>query len=137
MGVAGDVLDLYSGAGLFAANLAPGVASVTAVESSGQSVRDGIRSSKDLANLSFVEADVLKFLRGNQRSFETVIMDPPRSGATGKVIAALESTAARKLVYVACDPVALARDLKQLGESGWQLAGMRRLTCFRTLTTLK
>jgi tRNA/tmRNA/rRNA uracil-C5-methylase (TrmA/RlmC/RlmD family) len=130
MGVAGDVLDLYSGAGLFAANLAPGVASVTAVESSGQSVRDGIRSSKDLANLSFVEADVLKFLRGNQRSFETVIMDPPRSGATGKVIAALESTAARKLVYVACDPVALARDLKQLGESGWQLAGMRAFDLF-------
>lgn len=130
LGVAGDLLDLYSGAGLFAANLAPSVASVTAVESSGQSVRDGIRSAKDLQNLSFVEADVLKFLRANQRSFETVIMDPPRSGATGKVIAALASTAARNLIYVACDPVAVARDLKQLRDNGWQLGGMRAFDLF-------
>jgi tRNA/tmRNA/rRNA uracil-C5-methylase (TrmA/RlmC/RlmD family) len=130
LGISGDVLDLYSGAGLFAANLASGVSSVTAVESSGQSVRDGIRSSRDLANLSFVEADVLKFLRGNQRSFETVVMDPPRSGATGKVIAALQTTAARNLIYVACDPVALARDLKQLGDAGWELVELRAIDLF-------
>lgn len=128
--ISGDLLDLYSGAGLFAANLAPEVTSVTAVESSGQSVRDGIRSSKDLANLNFVEADVLKFLRTNQQGFDAVIMDPPRSGATAKVIAAIDSTSAHALIYVACDPVALARDLKQLGDTGWRIQAMRAFDLF-------
>jgi tRNA/tmRNA/rRNA uracil-C5-methylase (TrmA/RlmC/RlmD family) len=128
--VKGDLLDLYSGAGLFAANLAPMASSVTAVESSGQSVRDGVRSTKDLDNLTFVEADVLKFLRTNQRRFDAVIMDPPRSGATGKVIAALETTGSKQLMYVACDPVALARDLNQLQQAGWKLQQLRAFDLF-------
>jgi tRNA/tmRNA/rRNA uracil-C5-methylase (TrmA/RlmC/RlmD family) len=130
LGVRGNLLDLYSGAGLFAANLAGLASSVTAVESSGQSVRDGIRSTKDIANLTFVEADVLKFLRSNQSKFDAVVMDPPRSGATGKVIAALETTGSKQLIYVACDPVALARDLNQLQQAGWKLQQIRAFDLF-------
>ena len=130
--VRGNVLDLYSGAGLFAANLAArdSELAVTAVESSKQSITDGAASAKDLSNLNFVPADVLRFLRDSDRKFDTVVMDPPRSGATGKVIAALDKTGAGRLIYVACDPVALARDLGLLLAAGWRLQGLEAYDLF-------
>jgi tRNA/tmRNA/rRNA uracil-C5-methylase (TrmA/RlmC/RlmD family) len=130
--VSGRLLDLYSGAGLFAANLAAADSelSVTAVESSKQSITDGAASAKDLGNLSFEQADVLRFLRDSDRKFDAVVMDPPRSGATGKVIAALAKTGVNRMIYVACDPVALARDLGLLLAAGWRLEAMEAYDLF-------
>jgi tRNA/tmRNA/rRNA uracil-C5-methylase (TrmA/RlmC/RlmD family) len=130
--VSGRLLDLYSGAGLFAANLAAADSEllVTAVESSKQSISDGAASAKDLSNLSFEQADVLRFLRDSDRKFDAVVMDPPRSGATGKVIAALDKTGVNRMIYVACDPVALARDLGLLLAAGWRLHAMEAFDLF-------
>lgn len=119
-------LDLYSGAGLFSATAAAEFpnANFLAVESSAQSVSDGKKSAQDLRGLKFVRSDVLLFLReqarlGNQ--FDTVILDPPRSGAATKVMSLVAQLSPRNIVYIACDPVALARDLKLLFTSGYQL----------------
>lgn len=126
-------LDLYSGAGLFSATSSvvfPN-AHFTAVESSAKAVQAGERSATDLANLKFVKADVLKFLRSQSASnFDTIILDPPRSGAAGKVMNQISRLAPRNIIYVACDPVALARDLKTLIESGYQVKGMEAFDIF-------
>jgi tRNA/tmRNA/rRNA uracil-C5-methylase (TrmA/RlmC/RlmD family) len=50
-----------------------------------------------------------------------VVLDPPRSGAGAATIAALEEVRPRRIVYVACDPVALARDTALLHDAGWDL----------------
>ncbi len=126
-------LDLYAGAGLFSATSSVVFenANFTAVESSAKAVSSGERSSTDLPKLKFQKADVLKFLRTRpEGSFDTVILDPPRSGAAGKVIAQLARLAPRNIIYVACDPVALARDLKSLGEAGYKLKAMRAFDIF-------
>ena len=123
-------LDLYSGAGLFSATMSNVFedARFIAVEASNKAVAAGQKSAADLKNLKFQKADVLKFLRNqNQGGFDTVILDPPRSGAANKVVSQLVRIKPRNIIYVACDPVALARDLRDLQASGYQL---RDLTAF-------
>ena len=119
-----QLLDLYSGAGLFAACLAKDVGiqgSVVAVESSIAAVRDARRSLSDLANLDLVTSDVAKWLKINEESFDVVVLDPPRTGAGAEVIANIAAIAKRTIVYVACDPSALGRDTGYLAEHGWNL----------------
>lgn len=125
-------LDLYAGAGLFSATIAQafGGARFLAVENNKQAVSDGEKSARDLNDLKFEKFDVLEFLKRTKPGYDTVILDPPRSGAAGKVISALTKLEPRNIVYVACDPVALARDLKQLFAAGYQLRGLESFDIF-------
>jgi len=126
-------LDLYAGAGLFSATSSVVFegANFTAVESSAKAVSAGEKSSVDLPNLKFQKADVLKFLRTRpEGSFDTVVLDPPRSGAASKVVNQLIRLAPRNIIYVACDPVALARDLKTLGDAGYKVRNLSAFDIF-------
>ena len=60
----------------------------------------------------------------------TVVLDPPRSGAGREVVDAIASVTPAQVVYVACDPVALARDLAYFGGHGYRLQGMRAFDLF-------
>ncbi|MFM1779400.1 MAG: hypothetical protein RIS51_545 [Actinomycetota bacterium] len=128
-------LDLYAGAGLFSATIAqkfPG-AKFVAVESHRGAVDDGKKSAEDLPNLKFIRSDVLEFTRREVKrsaSYDTVVLDPPRSGAAGKVIEQLIGLNPRNIIYVACDPVALARDLALLLAAGFELKAMRAFDIF-------
>lgn len=112
------VLDLYAGAGNFALPLARRGAAVIAVESDRQAVGDGTANARalNLAGVRFVvdraERAVDAFAAAGER-FDTVLLDPPRSGA-GEVIAGVRRLAPAQIVYVSCDPATLARDLKRL-----------------------
>jgi len=126
-------LDLYSGAGLFSATSSVVFenANFTAVESSAKAVASGEKSSADLPNLKFQKADVLKFLRTRPAgSFDTVILDPPRSGAASKVVNQLIRLEPRNIIYVACDPVALARDMQTLLAAGFKVRAMSAFDIF-------
>ncbi len=128
-------LDLYAGAGLFAATMSAkyGSTSFTAVENNKQAVADGTKSAIDLSNLKFEKSDVLQYLRvasAKPGNFDTVVLDPPRSGAAGKVIEQLIKLKPRNIIYVACDPVALARGLGSLSKAGYQLRGLQAFDIF-------
>jgi len=58
------------------------------------------------------------------------VLDPPRTGAGRPLVEALAAGPARAIAYVACDPAALARDVKTFGEHGWRLAGLRAFDLF-------
>ena len=60
----------------------------------------------------------------------TVVLDPPRAGAGAKVTGLLVDLAPQHIVYVACDPVAVARDLKALLSGGYEIAAMRAFDLF-------
>ena len=127
-----DVLDLYSGVGLFAASIAQAFPSsqVTAVELNKLAVRDGKRSAKDLKNLRFETSDVLVYLRTRTEPVSLVVLDPPRSGANAKVLGHIARLGAKNIIYVACDPVAAARDISQLAELGYQLSSIASFDIF-------
>jgi tRNA/tmRNA/rRNA uracil-C5-methylase (TrmA/RlmC/RlmD family) len=130
--VGSEVLDLYAGAGLFAANIAQAhpTGQVLAVESSKDATGSGFSSGADLANLRFETSDVLRYLRARTQEIGVVVVDPPRSGASGKVIAELIRLGARRVIYVACDPVALARDLGTLVAAGYKIEEMTGFDIF-------
>jgi tRNA/tmRNA/rRNA uracil-C5-methylase (TrmA/RlmC/RlmD family) len=62
------------------------------------------------------------FLRREQgpRPGATVVLDPPRSGAGRAVVEGVVRLEPARIVYVACDPVALARDLATFAGHGWR-----------------
>lgn len=129
-----SAIDLYGGAGLFAGALLDRVGingRIDLVESSRSGIADAKANFGRSPNVALHHDDVLRVLRrlaGN--SFDLAVLDPPRSGAGGKVLAALTSFRPRRIAYVACDPAALARDAAFLRDLGYTLAGARAFDLF-------
>jgi tRNA/tmRNA/rRNA uracil-C5-methylase (TrmA/RlmC/RlmD family) len=61
---------------------------------------------------------------------DVVVLDPPRSGAGAEVMTAILGSGARVIGYVACDPAALARDVKIAATAGWRLASLDAFDAF-------
>lgn len=114
-------LELYSGAGLLTTALAPTHAHVTAVESDADAVRAARRNLAAHPNVTLVQGDVRATLKSGVGLFDAVVLDPPRSGAGRATLVPIAATGAKRLIYVACDPVALARDVATLAELGYAL----------------
>ncbi len=128
------VIDLYSGVGLFAAFLAEQVG-VTGRVDAVEGDRIASRLSKDnLHDLAWVHhhrATVEKWLSAGHRSHaHVVVLDPPRAGAGQSVVKAITRRKPRAIVYVACDPVALARDTKYLTALGYPMKKLRAFDLF-------
>ena len=129
---AGDsLLDLYSGAGLFAGALAPRVGSVVTIESGRSAVADARRNLRDLPSVRIEQGRVEVVLRrlGLSRA-DLVVLDPTRAGAGAKVVEEVTALRPRAVAYVACDPAALARDVRTFAGHGYRLAGLRGFDAF-------
>jgi tRNA/tmRNA/rRNA uracil-C5-methylase (TrmA/RlmC/RlmD family) len=126
-------LDLYSGVGLFSAFLADAVAptgTVHAVESDERAVRDARRAMHDLPAVRLHAADVGKWLLTDDAIVDGVVLDPPRAGAGETVVKGVARRSPRAVVYVACDPVTLSRDVALFAETGYRLAAVRAFDAF-------
>lgn len=120
------VLDLFAGLGNFTLPIARSAREVVGVEGDAglvqrardNAVHNGIR------NVEFHAADLAKDLSGEgwmRESFDTLLLDPPRSGADF-VLAHLPLKQFRRIVYVSCHPASLARDAGFLvNEKNWVL----------------
>jgi tRNA/tmRNA/rRNA uracil-C5-methylase (TrmA/RlmC/RlmD family) len=69
---------------------------------------------------------------GALEDVDLVVLDPPRSGAGAAVVAAIAAARPRALAYVACDPVALARDVATFRDHGMDLGELVALDLFPT-----
>lgn len=108
--------DLYAGVGLFSRALARSFAQVVAVEAAEPAAADLGRSLKGtshravaMSTLDFLQAAVVQRERP-----DLIVMDPPRAGVGVEACSLLARVRAPEIVYVSCDPVTMARDLKQL-----------------------
>lgn len=130
--VAATHYDLYGGVGLFAATLADlGARDIVTVESSHRATR---HAAENLAPLEVkaVTARVDKFLAARSVTSRTgaVVLDPPRAGAGRRVVEGVHALAPDAIAYVACDPVALARDLGTFRGLGWKVDRLRGFDLF-------
>jgi tRNA/tmRNA/rRNA uracil-C5-methylase (TrmA/RlmC/RlmD family) len=128
-------LDLYGGVGLLAAAVGDRFGSgvrITSVESAADATRHAARNLGDWPLAEAVTAPVERFLAGRTAvdPGATVVLDPPRSGAGKDVVERLVATAPAQLVYVACDPVAFARDAAYLRAAGYEIASIRAFDLF-------
>jgi len=128
------VLDLYSGAGLFTLPLADAVGPqgrVVAIEGDAQASKDARRNAHAYSQVTLETGAVDQVLReGAAPTADVVVLDPPRTGAGRAVVDAVAARAPRRIVYVACDPAALARDVGYLAAHGYTLTGVRGFDLF-------
>ena len=140
---AGWSLDLYGGVGLFAATMADALGERTRLTSVEADEVATDHASENLAEWLGAGAEtgrVDRWLRelakrASKQERERlanglIVLDPPRAGAGLEVIGQIADLEPAQIVYVACDPVALARDAKLLGERGWEIASLEAFDLF-------
>ena len=126
------VLDLYGGVGLFAAALIDCVGvkgRIDIIESSSSATADARKNFSDFSNVNIHTGDVVHLLP-RISACDVIVLDPPREGAGKSVIAQMSGLRPRSIVYVACDPAALARDSAYLLEAGYALTSLRAFDLF-------
>ncbi|PYQ12654.1 MAG: hypothetical protein DMF80_17015 [Acidobacteria bacterium] len=129
----GTVLDLYAGVGLFALALAEGADSVAGVELNPTAVEDARHNAEraGLGRVRFHQGEARQALLSSRPApDERVILDPPRTGAGADVVQAIAARRPSVVVYVACDPPTLGRDLKTFAAAGYVPDAVRAFDLF-------
>jgi tRNA/tmRNA/rRNA uracil-C5-methylase (TrmA/RlmC/RlmD family) len=130
------VLDLYAGSGLFTMRLGELVAPdgfVLGVEGDQAAVANGALNTEHLENVEWRANRVDRELRSivsQGVSADLVVLDPPRTGAGARVMSDVAAMAPRRIVYVACDPAALARDVRSAAEHGYTMVSLEAWDAF-------
>lgn len=114
------VLDLYCGVGSIALYLARRARRVTGIEVVAEAIESARRNAavNDINNAEFqcAAVEALSILSLGAVGADVVVLDPPRAGLHPRLLATLRELKAPRVVYVSCNPAALARDLKALGD---------------------
>ena len=117
------VYDLYTGVGTIALSLAPQAGQVTGIEGSSFAIEDARENAlvNGIGNAAFITGDILEtftpeFLAEHGKP-DLVVLDPPRSGTLIEIKKTINASGARRVLYLSCNPVSLAFDLKQLTEA--------------------
>ncbi len=126
------VLDLYGGVGLFTSVMVDIVGidgAIDLIEGSKSATGDAARNFAKNPNVKIVTGDVAHHLP-RITSADVVVLDPPREGAGKTVVSEILRLTPRRVVYVACDPAALARDTGYFLEKGFTLSTIRAFDLF-------
>jgi 23S rRNA (uracil1939-C5)-methyltransferase len=131
-----SVLDLYAGSGLFALPLAARGHAVTAIEENAQAVRDAEANQRlnrmPPSRLRVVRGRVEEVLKRVVRDrFGAAVVDPPRQGCPPGVLRALFSgLSPERVIYVSCNPEALARELPAAIDAGYRIEHVQPVDMF-------
>lgn len=120
------VLDAYCGTGTIGLIAAEYAGEVTGVELNPEAVRNAVSNAKrnQRKNIRFVQGDAGEYMQkmaAQRETMDVVLMDPPRAGSDEAFLSSLVTLAPEKVVYISCNPVTLARDLKYLGKHGYRV----------------
>lgn len=115
------VLDVYCGAGLFSAFLAPRCERLIGIESSASACDDFTFNLDEFDNVELYEGlaeDVIPYL---EMKPDMVLVDPPRAGLEKQVVDGILKMNPQWIAYVSCDPSTLGRDAARLIRGGYRL----------------
>lgn len=120
-----SVIDAYCGIGTISLAAAKHAGKVLGVELNRDAVRDARINAREnqMKNVEFLQGDAGEFMAAmadNEQSADVVFMDPPRSGSDEKFLSSVVKLRPEKVVYISCNPVTLARDLKYLTKNGYE-----------------
>jgi 23S rRNA (uracil1939-C5)-methyltransferase len=130
---AGEALDAFGGTGLFAGALLSAGHRVTSVELDLGAIADARETREtwpDRDRWGIEAASIADFLRADEREFDLVVVDPPRTGLGAELAAELARRTRRLLLYVSCDPATLARDLDAIRAARFEIRSTRLYDLF-------
>lgn len=125
-----NLLDLYCGVGTLGLSLKDNFKNIYGIEKVKNAILDAKHNAKinGVSNAFFYDGDTAKILNKINQKFDTVIVDPPRSGLNKETINHIVKINPKTLVYVSCDPMTLARDIKDL--TGYEVKKINVLNMF-------
>lgn len=108
------VLDLYCGTGTIGIYISDYVDKIIGIEVVDKAIDDANKNKvlNNCQNISFIKGKVEDKIDLIDENIDTIILDPPRSGLHSNVIKAIDKIKPETIIYVSCDPVTLARDIK-------------------------
>jgi 23S rRNA (uracil1939-C5)-methyltransferase len=115
------LVDLYCGVGLFSAFTAGMTNKLIGIEYSHSACMDYAENLDEFDHIELYEGSADIILPRLDISPDVVIADPPRAGIGRSTIEARIKRKAKRIVDVACDPAALARDASRLVKGGFKL----------------
>lgn len=130
-----NVLDLYCGCGAISLYISGLVNKVFGIELSKDSIMMAHENAEmnNVSNCDFAAYDVKDYLavitKDLTNKYDSIILDPPRSGIHPKAAEYLLEYEAKKIIYVSCNPTTQARDIKLL-ESKYEITSMQPVDMF-------
>jgi 23S rRNA (uracil1939-C5)-methyltransferase len=120
-----SILDLYCGYGNFSLPAACLADKVFGIDTQNAAVRSGKRNAElnGILNCRFEKRPVpeaVAALLAASKTYDTIILDPPRRGAP-EIVSLLPELHPDQIIYISCNPATLARDLAALSATGYQL----------------
>lgn len=112
-GSGNSLLDLYCGAGTIGIYLSDNFDSVFGIEVNSDAVNSA-KLNKKINNIDNISFDCKKANEINNLNFDVVVVDPPRAGLDNTTINKLLDSNVKRIVYVSCNPITLARDINIL-----------------------
>ena len=109
-------LDLYCGTGTIACIVSGYVKKVIGIEI----VEDAIIDAKEnlntnnINNVRFICGDAAKEISKITEKVDIIFVDPPRKGIDRKAIAVMKKLSPKKIIYISCNPVTMARDISYM-----------------------
>lgn len=125
------VLDLYSGVGTLSIVSSSNSNKVLGVEIVENAVKDAFinKCINKKENVDFICSDTKKVIDKITSEYDTVIVDPPRSGVDKNVLNKIIDSNIKKVIYVSCNPQTLARDIKYV-ENYYYIENIKLLDMF-------
>jgi len=114
-----DVLfDLYCGTGTIGIFLNKKAKKIIGIEINQSAIKDANQNIElnKVKNTQFFCTDAANITNKTNLKPDTIIIDPPRSGLDKKMIDDIKKLKPKQIIYVSCDPMTLARDLKEFTE---------------------
>ena len=117
------VYDLYSGTGTIGQIISPVAKKVIGIEIVEEAVTSANENAKlnGLTNTEFLAGDVFKVLDEVKEKPDFIILDPPRDGVSPKALKRVLSYGVKDIVYIACKPTSLVRDIPEFEEAGYRV----------------
>lgn len=115
--LSGDyLLDLYCGVGTLGISVASNFKDIYGIELISNAIVDAKENAKinSVNNAHYYAGDTAKILGDLDINFDTIIVDPPRSGLNKETLSHIERIDPKTIAYISCDPMTLARDLNIL-----------------------
>ena len=129
------VYDLYCGIGTIGLLMSPQVAELWGLELVEDAIADAIANARanEVDNARFFAGDVrlaMRELVERAGRPDVLVVDPPRSGLSAKIVRRIIEASPKRIVYVSCNPTTLAPNAAQLVEAGYELVRVRPVDMF-------
>ena len=133
------VIDAYSGIGSIGLLMAAANKQISMIEENAQAVEDARLNAENnkITNVAFytgkteVELGKLTHHRvGDKARYDSLIVDPPRAGLDPEVIRAIAQSGLSQIIYLSCNPMTLARDIKLLSAKGYRVKSLQPFDMF-------